>query len=187
MIDDLIDKCHHTIQNKLATGEEDPTDLLELAECCQRIKQAVKKVSRNKYMQDQNTKQEAARKNNGSKNNGLGSNKAIISVSGSNAALAPPNFNLTFCIARLSQPRAQINAPAASMQTSTPVPTTSGPLRLTKKEMERLKKFGRCFNCKQERHAAWRCMQPARLYLAVSKLLQKVMPVKDNASKLEKN
>ena len=27
LIDDLIDKCHYSIQRQLATGEEDPTEL----------------------------------------------------------------------------------------------------------------------------------------------------------------
>ena len=147
----------------------------------------MKNADRTKFVQDQNAERETARKNNGGRNNRLGSNKAIVSASGSNAALVQPNLNLISRIARLSQLRAQINAPAAPMRTSTPASTIDGPPKLTEEEMERLKKFGRCFNCKQEKHAAWHCTQPARPYLAVSALLQEVMPVEDNMSESEKD
>lgn len=48
LIDDLSDKCHYSIQRQLATGEEDPTDLVQLAKRCQRIEQALKKADRSK-------------------------------------------------------------------------------------------------------------------------------------------
>ena len=61
----------------------------------------------------------------------------------------------------------------------------SGPGRLTDKEMEQLKKFGRCYNRKQKGHAARRYTQPARLYLTISAQLQEVELVEE-ANKLEK-
>ena len=76
------------IQDKLATGEEDPTDLLRLAKHCQQIKHSIKKVSRSKFLQDRNAKCDAARKNNGAE-----LNKAIVSASGSSAAPAQANTN----------------------------------------------------------------------------------------------
>ena len=145
----------------------------------------MKNADRIKFIQDQNAKREAAQKNNGSKNNGLRPNKAIVSASGSSAALVQANLNLTSRMACLFQPRAQINASVAFMRTSTPAPTTSG-LWLSKEEMEKLKKFKKCFNCKQERHPTFRCTQPTRPYLAVNALLQKIMPMEDNASESEK-
>ena len=179
LIDDLIEKCNYSIKKQLASGEEHPTDLLELARRCQRIEQQLKSADRTKFVQDRNAERDAARRNN--RNNGPGSNKAIVSAPGSSAAPQVANTNPTTSrMARLSQPRAQINTPAASTRTSMPALTTSGPgPRLSEEEMEKLKKFGRCFNCKQERHPAFRCTQPARPYSSVSALLQEVMPVED--------
>lgn len=154
LINDLINKCYHTIQDKLATGKTDSTDFLELTKCCLHIKQAVKKVSCNKYVQDQNVKQNIVWKNNASRNNGFRPNKAIVSASGSNAAFVQANLNSIFYMARLSQLHIQINTLTTFMQINMPAPITSSFLRLIKKEIERLKKFGKCFNCKQEKHVA---------------------------------
>lgn len=52
LIDDLIKKCHYTIQQQLATGKEDPTSLSQLAKRCQRIELSLKKVGRNKLAQE---------------------------------------------------------------------------------------------------------------------------------------
>ena len=52
LIDDLVEKCRYTIQQQLATGEEDPTSLNQLAKRCQRIELSLKKVGRNKLAQE---------------------------------------------------------------------------------------------------------------------------------------
>ena len=49
-ISDLIQKSHHLIQHKLATGEEEPTNLVQLARRCQKIKQALKEANRSKLV-----------------------------------------------------------------------------------------------------------------------------------------
>ena len=81
------------IQNKLATSKKDLTNLLELAKCYQCIKQAVKKVSRNKYVQDWNAKQDAAQKN-----NGTSFNKAIVDLSASAALYVANTSSITLLI-----------------------------------------------------------------------------------------
>ncbi|MCJ1271351.1 hypothetical protein MMC22_011251, partial [Lobaria immixta] len=48
LIDDLIYRFHHTIQRQLATGDEHPTSLREIALRCQRIHQSLKDAERNK-------------------------------------------------------------------------------------------------------------------------------------------
>ena len=51
-ISDLIQKSHHSIQHKLATGDEKPTNLVQLARRCQRIEQALKEANCSKLVQD---------------------------------------------------------------------------------------------------------------------------------------
>ena len=63
------------------------------------------------------------------------------------------------------------------MQASSSVAVTSR--RLTKDEMEKLKKFNRYFNCKTEGHAARNCTRLTKPYSAVSAALQEVTLVKD--------
>ena len=172
-ISDLIQKSHHSIQHKLATGEEEPTNLLQLAKRCQRIEQSLKEVNRSKYVQDRNAEREAAQKNNGSK-----SNRTIVNSPTTSAAPMQANFNLTNRMARISQPRAQINAPAAAASTPTvtiPAAYNGSRPRLSEDEMEKLKKFDRCFNCKEVGHSARGCMRPNRPYSSVNAALQEVM------------
>ena len=84
LIDDLIEKCHHLIQYKLATGKKNPTNLLELAKCCQRIEFGIKSVERNKALYGK----KLARKYKGPVNANM-----VITISlGSNAAPAPANL-----------------------------------------------------------------------------------------------
>ena len=47
-------------------------------------------------------------------------------------------------------------------------------------------KFGRCFNCKEEEHAARNCTRPSKPYSAVSAALQEVELVEDSMSESEK-
>ena len=96
------------------------------------------------------------------------------------SAAQPANPNSTSRIAQISQPRVQANAPAAS----TSMATTSG--QLTEDEIEKLKKFNRCFNCKEKGHAARNCTRPSKPYSAVSAALQEVELVEDSASELGK-
>ena len=58
-ISDLIQKLHHSIQHKLATGEEEPTNLVQLARRCQRIEQTLKEANRSKLVQDRIAEQNA--------------------------------------------------------------------------------------------------------------------------------
>ena len=67
-------------------------DLLELARCCQQIKQQLKSADYTKFIQDQNAKRDAARKNNANGNNRFRSNKAIVNPLIS-AVLVQANFN----------------------------------------------------------------------------------------------
>lgn len=68
LIDDVIEKCHVSIQRHLVAGEEDPTDLLQLATRCQRIEQGLKKVERSQFVHDRNAERNATRKNAGTAN-----------------------------------------------------------------------------------------------------------------------
>lgn len=52
LIDDLIEKSHYKIKQQLATGEEDPTNLVQLAKRCQRIEQSLKTVTRDKALHE---------------------------------------------------------------------------------------------------------------------------------------
>ena len=71
----------------------------------QGIEQAVKKVSRNKFVQDRNAERDATRKNNAHR-----SNKAIVDPP---ACAAPQVANSNLSMARISQSRAQTAAPPA--------------------------------------------------------------------------
>ena len=121
----------------------------------------------------------ATRRNNGY--NGS-SRQAIVNPPAAGAAPSA-NSNLTLRMAQISQPRAQTSIPAASTQASS-VAVTGG--QLTEDEMEKLKKFNRCFNCKEEGHAARNCTRPSKPYSAVSAVLQKVELVENSASESEK-
>ena len=114
-ISDLIQKLHHSIQHKLATGEEEPTNLVQLARCCQRIEQALKEANRSKLVQDWIAEQNATRRNN--ENNG--SNRQPI-VNSPAAAPAPANSNsMSTQMAQISQPRAQLAAPPVQVTNPT--------------------------------------------------------------------
>ena len=87
LIDDLIKKCNYTIQEKLAIGEENFTDLLKLAKCYQRIEFAIKSLEQNNGLYER----ELAQRN----NRLVSQSKIIVDSPGSSAALAQGNSNLT--------------------------------------------------------------------------------------------
>ena len=90
-------------------GDEDPTNLLQLAKRCQRIKQELKKMDQSQLMQDQIAKQSATRKNNG--NNGS-NRQCIVNSLIISAALQTSNSNATSMrISQISQLHAQLAAP----------------------------------------------------------------------------
>ena len=151
---------------------------MQLACRCQRIEQALKEANCSKLVQDWIAEQTAKRTNNGYNE----SSRQPIVNSSVNAAPVPANSNSTSRMARISQPCVQMSIPAASTQASSSlVAVTSG--QLTKDEMEKLKKFNRCFNCKGEGHTSRNCTRPVRPFLAVSALLQGVTIMEeDNAS-----
>ena len=100
--------------------EEDPTDLLQLAKRCQRIKQGLKKVDRSQLVQDRIAEQSATQRNN--RNNG--STRTIVNTPAS--AALPANLNATTLrIAQISQPQAQLVAPPLARTTSTMTTATS--------------------------------------------------------------
>ena len=73
------------------------------------------------------------------------------------------------------------------LATQTQIPTANQTApgttsQLTEEQIEKLKRFGCCFNCKRDGHIASSCTQPTRLYLAVSAQLQKIMLLDKNAS-----
>ena len=173
LIDDLIEKCHHSIQRHLVDGEEDPTNLLQLAKRCQRIEQRLKKVDWSQLVQDRIAERSATRRNNGS-------NRQPI-VNAPAAAPAPANSNSTSTrMAQIFQPCAQLAAPPVRATNPT---TNSATPRLTPKETDQLMKFGRCFNCKGEGHVARGCTRPAWPYSAVSAKLQEVTVVEEDLGK----
>ena len=168
-ISDLIQKLHHSIQHKLAIGEEEPTNLVQLACQCQKIEQALKEANCSKLVQDRIAEQNATRRNNES-------TRTIVNTLAS--AAQPANSNLTTLrMACISQPRAQLAAPSNTNTSTVATP------QLTEDEMEKLKKFNRCFNCKEKRHAARNCRRPSKLYLAVSASLQEVELVEEDLGK----
>lgn len=79
------------------------------------------------------------------------------------------NFNLTICIAQTLQPcnfQPQIFEPCIQvavflvvpMQITTTIILTAFEIfQLTEKNIEKLKKFGRCFNCKRKGYMAIIC------------------------------
>ena len=171
-ISDLIQKSHHTIEHKLATGEEELTNLVQLACQCQRIEQALKEANCSKMVQDR-IAERATRRNNG--NNG--SNRQPI-VNSPAAAPSAANSNSTSTrMAQISQSCAQLAAPP--VRTPSTTTTNSATPQLSTEEMDRLMKFGRCFNCKEEGHAARNCTKPNRPYSVVSAALQEVTLVEE--------
>ena len=85
---------------------------------------------------------------------------------------------------QISQLRAQINAPVASTPTFIPATYSGLRPRLSEEEIDKLKKFDRCFNCKEVRHLARGCARPNKPYLAVNSQLQEIKLVED--TELEK-
>ena len=182
LIADLIEKSSPAIQRQLSTGGAQPTNLLELAQRCQRIENQLKMANRAQLIQDRNAERTSRRDN---RNNGNNATRQPI-VNSSAAVQAPANSNLTSTrMTRISQPRAQLAAPP--VRPTNPANTNSTTSRLTTEETDRLMKFGRCFNCKEEGHAARGCTRPARPYSAVSAELQEVTVVEEDASESGKN
>ena len=178
-ISDLIQKSHHLIQHKLATGKEEPTNLVQLACQCRRIEQALKEANCSKVVQDRIAERNATRRNNG---NNATRQPIVNSPAALHAAPVPANSNLTSTrIAQILQPWAQLAA--LPVRATNPANTNSATSRLTTKETDRLMKFGRCFNCKEEGHAARGCTRPARPYSAVSAELQEVTVVEEDSGK----
>ena len=147
---------------------------MQLARRYQQIEQALKEANRSKLVQDRIAKQSANQRNNGSNRQPIVNSPAI-------SAASPANLNATTSrMARISQPQAQLAAPSLVRTTSTTTMTTnSATSRLTTKEIDRLMKFGKCFNCKEERHTSRNCTRPSKLYLSVSAALQEVTLVED--------
>ena len=146
---------------------------MQLACRCQRIEQALKEANRSKLVQDRIAERNANRRNNG--NNGS-NRQPIVSSSAIGAAPQTSNSNSTSTrMARISQPRAQLAAPPVRTPSTTTTTTSSAAPRLSTEEMDRLMKFGRCFNCKEEGHAARNCTKPSKPYSAVSAALQEVV------------
>lgn len=76
-------------------------------------------------------------------------------------------------------------SPVAPTKAIMTILATSSTPQLTKKEIEKLKKFDHCFNCKNKSYIALQCTQTVRFYLAVSAALQEMILVK-NANNLKK-
>ena len=168
LIDDLIEKSHHSIQLQLATGDEDPTDLIQLAKRCQRIKQQLKSVDRAQFVEKQCVKKNAIWRNKKPV-----FNKAIVNVSVNSAAPMQANWNPAICVPQNFQPHAQVAAPpAGSMRTTIALLAAIKASHLTNKEMNRLKKLGCCYKCTDQRYMAAYCTQQKRLYLSISAALQ---------------
>ena len=134
-------------------------------------------------IQDQIAERNATRRNNG--NNGT--TRTIVNTP-TNAAPAPANSNSTSRMAQILQPCAQLAAlPVVPIRTPNTITNLPAIPRLTTKEMERLMKFGRCFNCKEEGHISRNCMRSSKPYLSVSAALQEVELVEDSASETGKD
>ena len=170
-ISDLIQKSHHTIQHKLATRDEEPTNLVQLARRCQRIEQVLKELNRSKLVQDRIAKRATRR------NNGYNGKQAIVNPPATSAAPPASPNSTTSRMGQISQPRAQLAAPS---NTNTNSATLATP-RLTSEEMDRLRKFNRCFNCKEKGHVSRNCTKPSKPYSAVSAALQEVTIVEENS------
>ena len=110
-------------------------------------------------------------------NRPVSQNKVIVDSFGSGAAPAPANLNLTPCMAQMSLLRAQtatffVVPMLTSIITTVPIPMRAP--RLTEKEINRLKKSEKCFNCKNKGHTAAYCTRFRKLYLFVSAALQEM-------------
>ena len=142
-------------------------------------------ANRAQLIQDRNAERTFRRDN---KNNGNNATQQPI-VNSPVAVPASANSHSTSTqMARISQPRAQLAAPPGRTTSTTTSTTTNSPAtsRLSTEEMDRLMKFGRCFNCKEEGHAARNCTKPNKPYSAISAALQEVTLVKEG-EKLGKN
>ena len=149
---------------------------MQLARRCQKIKQALKETNRSKLVQDRIAEQNATRRN-----NGYNGKQAIANPLAASAALQTTNSNSTTSrMGQISQPCVQLAAPPVRV-TSTNTSTVATP-QLTEDEIDRLRKFNRCFNCKEEGHTSRNCTRPSKPYSAVSAALQEVKLVEDNVS-----
>ena len=90
-IDNLIEKCHHSIQRHLVDEDKDLINLLQLAKCCQKIKQGLKKVNHSQLVQNRIAERNNTRRNNES-------TRTIVNTP---AASAAPLANLTAMILHL--------------------------------------------------------------------------------------
>ena len=84
-------------------------------------------------------------------------------------------------MAQISQPQVQLAAPSNTNAVPLAMPW------LSSEEIDWLRKFNRCFNCKKKSHVSRHCTKLSRPYSAVSVLLQKVTMVKKDASELGKD
>ena len=99
------------------------------------------------------------------------------------------NLNPAIYMPQMLQPRAQIVVPLIvfTLANTTIISAATKTPQLTNKKVNKLKKIEKCFNYKNKRHTVVRCTQPARFYLMVSALLQKIMPLKDTSNTLRKH
>lgn len=146
------------IQRHLVTSEKDSMDLLQLATHCQKIKQRLKKVDCSQLVQDQISEQNAVQKN----NRFVNQNNATSLLLTTSMALVRlnPNFITLLCMAQISQVCVQMAVLLALLTrttTTTILVATSEPLRLTKEKIKKLKKFRRCFNCKNKNYMRAAC------------------------------
>ena len=167
LIDDLIKKCHYTIQQQLVTGEKDPTSLTQLAKQCQKIELLLKKVDQNKFTHECYAAQKTG---------------PIAIKSPSAASATTPTTSTTLMSSQFSQ---ILQSRLPSTTTNTITPSTTSTSGLTEDERIKLIKFDRCFKCKQKGHMLPDCIQPFKLYSAVSALLQKVTLMEDVANTSE--
>lgn len=158
LIDDFIEKYHYTIQQQLATGEEEPTSVIQLAKRCQRIELSLKKGCRNKIAQER-----------------YSARKADPTATRTTSAAPASNTQLS----RVSQPRIK------GTTADSTAPSATNLSKLTEDDRAKLVKFGRCFKRKQEGHTLLDCTQPFQPFSTVSTLLHKVTLVKDNAAEME--
>ena len=167
LIDDLIKKCHYTIQQQLVMGKENPTSLTQLAKQCQRIELLLKKVGQNKLVYERYSAWKT----------GLMTTKST--------SAAPATTPITNTAPASSQFSLILQPCLPSTITNTITPAATSTPKLTEDEWAKLIKFDRIFNYKQEGHMMPDCTQPLRLYSAVSALLQEVILVKDVTSALK--
>ena len=117
LIANLIEKLSASIQRQLSTGGVQPTDLLELAQRCQRIENQLKMANRAQLIQDQNAERTSRRDNRNNENNAT--QQPIVNSPA--AVPASANSNLTSTrMAQISQPGAQLAAsPIAPVRSTT--------------------------------------------------------------------